>query len=196
MGYGALRVLDEECLAPGAIVDIERRANMEILTWVIDGDVELLVDGATRSLGRGGFACLSAGSGVECATRNQGEMPAHLVQLWLQPTVVNSPPRSRVRQYSNAELEGCFRRVAGSGNAGADIQFRADAKISFARAKAGEPLRYPLPAKRRAWLQVLRGSVNCGDITACVGDAIAVDDPGIIELCAQDVAEIMLVEVT
>ncbi len=196
MGYGALRVLDDEWLAPGAMLDSERRANMEILTWVLDGQVDLLVGDATDSLGRNGFACVSAGSGIDCAMRNSGALPAHVVQLWLQPTVVNAVPRSKVRRYIDAELRGGFRRVAASADAGADIELRADVKVAFARAEAGEQLCYPLPARRRAWLQVLRGNVNCGDFEACAGDGIAVGDASIIELNVRDDAEIMLVELT
>ncbi len=196
MGYGVLRVLDEECFIPGAVLDSERRANMEILTWVIDGDVELLVGLATHALGRNDFACLSAGSGIDCAMRNSGEVPAHVIQLWLQPNVVNAAPHCDLRRYGDAELRGDFRRVAASTDAGGDIEFRAPAKVNFARAEAGERLRYPLLGKSQAWLQVLRGNVDCGDITACAGDGIAIDDAGTIDLSVRDDAEILLVELT
>lgn len=194
MGYGALRVLDEEWLAAGAMLDSERRANMEILTWVVDGQVDLLFGNVTHSLGRNGFACVSAGSGIDCAMRNSGAVPAHVLQLWLQPTAVNAVPRCNLRRYIDAELRGGFRRVAANADAGEDIELRADVKVGFARAKEGEQLCYPLPARRHVWLQVLRGNVNCGDIKACAGDGIAMDDAGIIELSVLDDAEILLVE--
>lgn len=194
MGFGALRVLDDERLAAGVTLDSERRANMEILTWVIDGEVEILVGEATRALGPSGFSCVSAGSGIDCATRNRGDVPVHFMQLWLQPVAVNAAPRCGVHQYADAELLDGFRRIAASADAGADIELRADANVCIARADSGERLRYPLPVTRKAWVQVLRGSVDCGELTAFAGDGIEVRDQANIELRVREDAEILLID--
>ncbi len=194
MGSGALRVLDEVRLAAGVVLDSERRANMEIITWVIDGDVELLVGEATHALGPGSFACVSAGSGIGCAMRNHGEVPVRVMQLWLQPTVVNAAPRCGVRQCGDAELRRGFRRIAASADADADIELRAEATVCVARGAAGEQLRYRLTAQRQAWLQVLRGGVDCGDLTAGAGDGIAIRDQDIIDLRVREDGEFLLID--
>lgn len=192
IGFGALRVLDEGCLAIGATRESERRANMEIVTWVIDGEVELTIGDATHTLRRGGFACVSAGSGIGCATRNRGDKPARMVQLWLQPNTVNAMPRSTVRHYLDADLRHTFRMVATSARTTVESPLPLDADVCVARADSGKRLLYPFSATRKAWLQVLRGSVDCGEITACAGDAIEVCKEEIIDLRVREDGEFLL----
>ena len=194
LGFGELRVLDEACLAGAASLESERRANMEILTWMIDGEVELAIGDKTHVLRKGGLACVSAGSGVDCAIRNRGEGLVRMMQLWLQPMVVNAVPRSAVRQYLDAELRHEFRVVATGARTAAESPLRLDANVCVARADSGERLRYPLSARRRAWLQVLRGSVECGETTACAGDAIEICDEEFIDLRVREDGEFLLVD--
>ena len=194
MGFGALRLLDEQWLVAGATIDSERRANMEILIWMIDGHVDLLIGEVTHALEPGGFACISAGSGVDCALRNPRDVPALFVELWLQPSVVNAAPRCSVHGFADAQLRGNFRNIESSADADAEIELRANAKVWVALGDAGERLRHPLAATEKAWLQVLRGSVDCGDITACAGDGIEVFDQEIIDLRVRDEGEFLLIE--
>src|SRR5688572_11528623 len=120
MGFGALRVLNEDRLDPGAGFDRARHANMELLTYVVAGELahEDALGGACV-VGSGGLQWLSAGHGVEHAERNaSASEPLQLLQIWIQPSRLNHEPAYATREAVPADARGWTLLASGDGRDG------------------------------------------------------------------------------
>ena len=157
MGFGPLRVLNEEHLAPGAAFDAQRRANMELLTFVLDGELvhrdSLGGEGTVRV---GELQWLSAGHGVEHAESNaSGAAPAHVLRVWIQPSRLNHEP-AYAKRATGTGARGWTLLAAGDGRADS-LPIRQDARVSQVRLAHGEGAEYALDASRLYWLHLVTG---------------------------------------
>ncbi len=199
MGFGALRVLADVSVAPGVTLPPQRRANMQILTWVRCG-VLAWSDGAGVSgeLHGGCVQLLDAGHGSEQAERNpSAEHPVELVRLWLQPETVNAVPRRVEAWFDDADRQGRWQTLAGPDDGAGALPLRGGARVRVARILPEAPLDLAAAAGARAWLQVLHGTVRCGERTLAAGDALEWASPPVEgELRAVGTpADLLLVEV-
>lgn len=174
MGFGPLRVLNEDRLEPGAGFDTARLANMELLTLVVAG--ELAHDDAIggRGIVRGGeLQWLSGGHGVQHAQRNASNSePLHLLQIWIQPSRLNHQPAYDKRAATPADARGWTLLASGDGADGS-LPIRQDARIRQVRLDRGETAEFELDVSRLYWVQVVSGRVTANDgIDLQAGDAL------------------------
>jgi len=178
MGFGPLRVLNEDRLEPGAGFDTARHANMELLAFVVSGELAhedaIGGDGAVRS---GELQWLSTGHGVQHAERNASmSEPLHLIQLWIQPSRLNHEPAYGKRAAVPADARGWMLLASGDGADGS-LAIRQDARILQVRLDRGETADVELDLSRQYWVQVVSGAVTADEgIDLVPGDALGLHD--------------------
>ncbi len=178
MGFGPLRVLNEERLAPGATRDPQRRANMELLGYVVDGAlVHRDSAGGETVLHAGQLQWLSAGHGVEHGLSNgSGQAPLHWLQIWIQPSRLNHEPARDRRDAVPADARGWALLASPDGRDGS-LAIRQDACLSQLRLDRGETAQVELDRGRLYWLHVVAGEVTVNADTALrAGDALGLQD--------------------
>lgn len=195
MGFGPLRVINEDRVAPGAGFATHGHANMEILTWVLAGALAHRdSSGGEGAIRPGELQRMSAGAGIEHSEFNaSGGEPVHFLQIWLQPDRVNTPPSYAQQAFDDAALRGGFRLLAGPEGSGAPLSIRQDARLFAARLAAGESASFDVASGRRAWLQVAAGQVALDGATLATGDGVALaNEPGSLRIVAENAAELLL----
>jgi len=196
MGFGALRVINEDRVAPGAGFAPHRHANMEILSYVLSGALAHRDDSGGGGVIRAGeLQWMSAGHGIEHSEHNASDVePVHFLQIWIQPDRLNAAPAYAQREALGEGARGWVLLASPDGAAGS-IAIRQDARLSMARLAGGEAIEHALDSTRRYWLQVLRGAVLVGNRRWSEGDALGfVEEIGVLVVQADDqgVAELML----
>ena len=192
MGFGPLRVLNEIELAPGAVLERERRANVELLDFVIAGEVRRQCGDGTVVLAAGDVHVLGAGHGIEDGLSNPStEVPARLLQAWIQPAKLNAPPHAAHLRGNTLTGGGPFLLAAADRREGS-IALRAPVEVWRARPSAGRPVGVGCCFGRRMWVQVVAGEVEAGGVRAAAGDAVIVLNERGVELAASSAADLLV----
>ncbi len=177
--HGLLRVLNDDVVAPGAGFGEHPHADMEIVTYVLEGALEHRDSMGTHGVIRPGeVQRMSAGSGIRHSEFNaSGDEPVHLVQMWVLPDVTGIAPEYDQRDYSEALANGGLVAVAsGMGHDGAMTIHQGDAALWAGRLAPGAA--FTLPDARHVHLFVARGSVLMDGETLGEGDALRGTDLG------------------
>jgi len=193
--WGALRVVNDDVIAPGRGFGTHPHRDMEILTYVLDGELEHRDSMGNVGVVRpGGVQYLSAGTGIAHSEYNHSaERPVRLVQMWVVPRAKNLAPRYGQVDFSQADRVNRWLTVA-SGEAGvaAPIALWQDATASVARLE-GARLTKPIAADRYAFLYAAEGEVTLGAQTLGAGDAARIEGPFVIDVAGT--GELILWEV-
>ena len=185
MGFGVLRVINEDRVACGGGFAPHRHANMEILSYVVSGGLAHRDStGGGGVIGPGELQWMSAGHGVEHSEFNASDQqPVHFLQIWLQPDRVNAPPAYAQRAASDGG--GAWTLMASPDGHDDSLAIRQDAWVFEARLDEGEALGRPLQAGRRYWVQVVAGDLSVNGHALGAGDALGlVDEAGELALSA------------
>jgi redox-sensitive bicupin YhaK (pirin superfamily) len=196
MGWGALRVWNDDEIAPKQGFPPHGHADMEIITYVRSGAIS-----HRDSLGNSGrtvagdVQVMSAGSGIRHAEMNLEAEPTTLFQIWIQPDRRGGQPSWGARAFPKADRAGAFVALAsGRPGDGDALPIRADARVLGATIKAGDTARYPLEPGRHAYLAAAAGSVEVNGVTLETRDGAAVKDEPLLEVRALQDAEVVLVD--
>ena len=197
VAFGPLIACNEERLAPGAGFAEHPHRDTEIVTWVVEGELEHRDDqGRTARLGAGDVQRLSAGGGVRHCERNGGLGTLRFVQMWLRPDVVGGAP-----EYD--AVTGPLPRGGGGGggltvlcsgvpDAGpAAVRLRVGGATLYA-AKPQGATQYALPAAPRHYLHVVRGTVRVAGVELGPGDAGRLAGAGPLRAATRGAAEYLL----
>lgn len=161
-GFRSLRVINEDIVAPGKGFGTHPHRSMEILSYVIDGELEHKDSlGNGRIIKAGEFQYMSAGSGVLHSESNPlKDKPAHFLQIWIQPNESGGEPRYRDFDTTQKRVKnGLFLLASADGESGS-AEIRQDAQIQFGDVAEGASI--PVSADTKypySWLQVVKGSV-------------------------------------
>ena len=194
MGFGALRVINEDRVAGGGGFPPHHHANMEIVSIVLDGALAHRDSTGTQGIIRAGdVQWMSAGHGIEHSEFNASqEAPVHFLQVWIQPDQVNAAPAYAQRNFDPSLREGRWQDLVG----GSGIAIRQDARIRAVRLGAGESVPVDIAAGRGLWLQVLSGALEIDDEAIAVGDGIGLEGPrGGLRLQASVPSEVLSFDV-
>lgn len=195
MGFGVLRVINEDRVAPGAGFAPHRHANMEILSYVLSGRLAHRdSSGAEGVIGPGELQWMSAGHGVAHSEFNGSkDEPVHFLQIWIQPDRVNAKPAYAHRPASDAP--GWQLLASPDGGAGS-IAIRQQARLYRLALTDGEEAAFDLDPGQRYWLHVVRGRVESGGHALGAGDAVGLVDEegGLVLAGGADGAEVLLFE--
>jgi quercetin 2,3-dioxygenase len=176
MGFGALRVINEDRVAPGQGFGTHPHRDMEIISYVIDGALEHRDSMGTGSVIRpGDVQAMSAGTGVAHSEFNASrEAPVHFLQIWIEPAVRGVTPSYQQKTYTADDKRGRFRLVASPDGADDSVRIHQDARVYAALLDADEEVTLPLEVARRAYVQVVRGDVEVNGRKLGQGDGAKV----------------------
>ncbi len=198
MGFRALRVINEDRVAPGGGFGMHGHRDMEIVTCVLSGALEHKDSlGHGEVLRPGEMQHMSAGRGIRHSEFNPSESePVHLYQIWLLPREKGLEPCYSQKAFSAEARKGKWQVVASPDGAEGSLTIQQDARIFLANMNAGESLAYRIEKERHAWLQILRGTVRLGEDELIAGDAAAISDEASFEVAATSPAEVMLFDLS
>jgi len=198
MGLGALRVWNDDEVAPGTGFGAHPHKDMEIITFVRQGAIthqdSLGNEGSTRA---GDVQVMHAGTGITHAELNKESEATRLFQIWILPDEVGVKPGWAAKEFPREPGQGL--QVLASGRA-ADkasgaLPLYADAAVLAAKLAAGERARYTLPAGRAAYLVAATGEIKVNGAHARARDGVALHEEPEIEIEALEAAELVLVDV-
>jgi len=196
MGHGALRVWNDDEIAPNTGFPPHPHAEMEIITYVRQGAIthedSLGHQGRTEA---GDVQVMSAGSGIRHAEYNREPVPTKLFQIWIEPGVGGGEPSWGAKPFPKSERSGRLVALA-SGFAGdADaLPIRAAARVLGATLKAGDTVAYELGAERHGYLVPAQGSVEVNGVRIFPRDGAAITGEDELKVKALEDTEIVLVD--
>jgi quercetin 2,3-dioxygenase len=196
MRFRALRVMNEDFVAPGQGFGAHPHDNMEIVTYVLEGALEHKDSmGNGEVLRPGELQRMTAGTGVTHSEFNPSpDEPVHLYQIWLYPERPGLEPSYEQKRFPEAERHNRLRLVASRDAADGSLLIHQDARIFLASLDAGHEVQHEIAAGRHAWLQVLRGAVELNGQPLGAGDGAAISDESLLTIKANEesAAEVML----
>jgi quercetin 2,3-dioxygenase len=196
MGWGALRVWNDDEIAAGGGFPPHPHGDMEIITYVRAGAIShedsLGNQGRTEA---GDVQVMSAGSGIRHAEYNRETAPTRIFQLWIVPTNRGGPPGWGTRPFPQADRTGRLVALAsGEAGDGEALPIRTDARVLGARLKPRETIEYALRPGRHAYLVPARGSLTVNGVRIGERDGAAIRDEAMLRLTALDDTELVLVD--
>jgi quercetin 2,3-dioxygenase len=194
MGFGNLRVINEDHIAPGRGFGTHGHKDMEIVTYVVSGNLAHKDDmGNTVGIPPGDVQRMSAGTGVQHSEFNHAEgQTTHLLQIWIEPAVKGIAPGYEQKSFSDAEKRGKLRLVASSNGADGSVTINADAKIYAALLGSGDTARLPLERARKAYVQLIRGTIDVNGESIAAGDAVMLQAESHLTLSDANDAEVLV----
>ncbi len=195
MGWGALRVWNDDEIAPKSGFPPHPHADMEIITYVRSGAIthqdSLGNQGRTEA---GDVQVMSAGSGIRHAEYNLEDETTRIFQLWIQPTQRGGAPAWGAKPFPKGDRSGKFVALAsGLGDEGA-LPIRTEARVLGATLKAGEETTYELGDGRHAYLVAATGEVEVNGVKLAARDGAAIRDEPLLTIKASADAELVLVD--
>lgn len=194
MGFGALRVINDDRIIPGAGFGSHPHHNMEIISYVISGALEHQDSMGNGSVIRAGeVQLMSAGRGVVHSEYNHSkETPAHFLQMWVLPNVHDEAPGYQQGAFtSDGDGNRLVLAVSPDGNEGS-LSIRQDARVYVGRFSENIGYVFTLDPKRRYWMQMAEGVADVNGNEARAGDGFAITEERQLELHTQTAANIVL----
>ena len=184
MGFRALRVINEDRVAPRGGFPTHGHRDMEILSYVLEGELGHKDSMGTGSVIRPGeVQRMSAGTGVQHSELNASrDRPVHFLQIWIVPDRRGHQPGYEQKAFPEAERTGALKLVASSDGRDGSVTVHQDVSLYSAVLRPGDRVQYTLPAGRHAWIHVARGEVDIDGTRLTAGDAAAIDEAKVIEL--------------
>ena len=175
MGFGPLRVINEDRVSPGKGFGSHGHEDMEILTYVLSGALAHKDSmGNVETLQANDLQRISAGTGIVHSEFNGSRTePVHFLQIWLEPAVNGLKPGYQQLSLTEEQKLGKLVLVA-SPEGGGPLKIHQDARVLIGQVEAGQELAHELRAGRQAWVQVIRGAAAVNGQALATGDAAAV----------------------
>ncbi len=194
MRFRVLRVMNEDRIAPGMGFDMHGHRDMEIVTYILEGELEHRDSMGHGSVLRAGeFQRMSAGSGVLHSEFNPSATnPVHLYQIWLFPKSKGIQPSYDQKGFPRERKADRWMLVASPDGTDESLTIHQDARIFLANLSPNKAVEYSLAPERHAWLQVIRGAVTVNDAPLTPGDGIAISDETHLNVVATSASEVML----
>ncbi|MBN1210790.1 MAG: pirin family protein [Myxococcaceae bacterium] len=193
MGFRSLRVINEDYVAPRSGFGTHPHRDMEIITYVLGGQVEHKDSMGTTSVIRPGeVQRMSAGTGVLHSEMNRFGEQLHMLQIWILPERQGLKPSYEQKAFPEKERQGRFRVVASPDGREGSVTVRQDLALYSALLGKGEKAEYPLTPGRHAWVQLARGSGTLNGVAIKAGDGAAISDEGTLVLTANEPIEALL----
>jgi redox-sensitive bicupin YhaK (pirin superfamily) len=180
--FGRLRVMNDDRIAAGQGFGMHGHRDMEILTWVLDGELAHRDSlGHEEVLRPGELQRMSAGTGIRHSEFNPSPTtPTHLYQIWLLPDRAGHQPQYGQTAFPREGRQGRWQRLASPDGRDGSLTIHADSTVSVAELADGQSLTATLSPGRRGWLQTLRGGVTVNGQALSTGDGVGVtDEPGV-----------------
>jgi redox-sensitive bicupin YhaK (pirin superfamily) len=196
MGWGSLRVWNDDEIAPNTGFPPHAHANMEIITYVREGAVT-----HKDSLGNedrteaGNVQVMSAGTGIRHAEYNLEQQPTRIFQIWITPSSNGGSPAWGSQPFPKADRSGRFVTLASGFDDDNDaLPIRAPARVLGATLKVGETIEYAIGEQRHGYLVPASGAVEVNGVRLDARDGAAIKDVAIVRITAIENSELVMVD--
>jgi len=194
MHYGVLRVMNDDIIQPHTGFDIHPHRDMEIITYVIRGELTHEDSmGNKESLGRGAVQYMSAGTGIAHSEKNEGDEEVHLIQTWIFPNAKGLSPRYGSKVFDFEARHNRWLHLVGSDDIGAAIPIYQDANMYVTELDQNRILTFGLEKNRQLYVKVMEGRAKLDGMVFEQGDAAKVSDED-LHVEALESVHILLVE--
>jgi quercetin 2,3-dioxygenase len=192
--FGPLRVINDDRVAPGEGFGKHGHRDMEILTYILKGQLEHRDSLGNGSLIRvGDVQRMSAGTGVLHSESNpSGEEEVHLLQVWIRPEAERLAPEYEQKHFSAADRRGRLRLIASHSGEDGSVHIHQDARVYAGLFDGNEHAELSIAPGRRAWVQLARGALSVNDTRLEAGDGAGTPGPADLRLHDGDHAEVLL----
>jgi redox-sensitive bicupin YhaK (pirin superfamily) len=192
--FRTLRVINDDRVAPGGGFGTHPHRDMEILTYVLSGQLEHRDSmGNGEVIRPGEWQAMTAGTGIRHSEFNPSDdEPVHLLQIWVFPDRKGYTPGYQQRQFADAEKAGTWRLVASPDGEGGSLVIRQDARLYLTKLDPGQAVRHELQPGRGAYLHVATGAVTVNGTKLAAGDGVAVEGELVIEVIGDQTGEVLL----
>jgi len=194
MGFGPLRVINEDRVQPGMGFGTHGHRDMEIITYVLAGRLEHKDSIGTGSvIAPGDVQAMSAGRGVRHSEFNPSPVEqTHFLQIWIEPDVTGIEPRYQQTRIADDEKRGRLRLIASPDGAEGSVGIHQDARVYAALLTGDEAVSHALAPGRRAYVHVVRGGARVNGTALGTGDAAKIEREPTVRVDQADNAEILL----
>ena len=194
MGFGPLRVINEDRVKPGMGFGTHGHRDMEILSYVLDGELSHRDDiGNGSVIVPGDVQRMSAGRGVRHSEFNPSpERPVHFLQIWILPAQTGIPASYEQAHVDAAKKRGTLALIAAPAGEGGAVALHQDARVYAGLFDAGESASLSLASGRRAYVHVARGEVAVNGTRLGPGDAAMLENEASLALADGKGAEVLV----
>ncbi|CAL60669.1 putative pirin protein [Herminiimonas arsenicoxydans] len=194
MGFGPLRVINEDRVHAGGGFGTHGHRDMEIISYVLEGELAHKDSMGTGSVIRpGDVQRMSAGTGVRHSEFNHAkDQTTHFLQIWIQPNVNGIPPSYEEKNFSAEEKRGRLRLIASSDGADGSVLIHQDAKLYAGLFDGAETASLPIAVGRLAYVHVARGAVTVNGVELKTGDAVKLSDVTTVDISDGQQAEVLV----
>lgn len=193
-GFGPLLVINEDRVEAGRGFGNHSHSDMEIISYVLDGELAHQDSMGNGSVLRSGdVQRMSAGTGVQHSEFNHSKSePVHFLQIWLEPNVKSIAPGYEEKHFAPASKQGQLRLIASADGREDSVLIHQDAAIYASILSGDDQLSYPMAPHRKAYVHVIRGNVVANGTPLAAGDAIKLIEGVLVTLDQADAAEVLL----
>jgi redox-sensitive bicupin YhaK (pirin superfamily) len=194
IAYGPLRVINDDRVAPGQGFGKHGHRDMEIITYILEGELEHQDSMGNGSIIRvGDVQRMSAGLGVTHSEFNPSDKQAvHLLQIWIHPEVTRLAPGYEQKHFAAADKRGRLRLIASHAGEDGSVVIHQDARVYAGLFDGAERADFPVSAGRRAWVQVARGALAVDGTLVAAGDGAHTAGPAQLALRDGAQAEVLV----
>lgn len=194
MGFGKLRVINEDWIEAGQGFGTHPHRDMEIVTYMVDGALEHKDSMGNGSVIRPGeLQRMTAGTGVTHSEFNHsGEEKAHLLQIWILPEENDLEPGYEQKLFPVEEKRNGWRVIGSRDGRDGSLTIHQDVVVSSTVLDQGASVDYTFDEQRRGFLQVVGGKISIDGKELAAGDAAAMEDQSAVSITALDEAELLL----
>ncbi|MDX2114599.1 MAG: pirin family protein [Planctomycetota bacterium] len=184
MGFGPLRVINEDRVAPAQGFGMHPHRDMEIVSVVVSGTLEHQDSlGHRGQLGPGEVQRITAGRGVRHSEYNpSGSEPVHFLQIWIEPREKGLEPGYAQQRFDPVASRNSLTLLASPDGAEGSISINQDVRLFRTGLEPGKKLRHDFAPGRRGWVQIISGSVSLGGVTLNAGDGASIAQESAVEL--------------
>ena len=194
MGWGNLRVINEDRIAPGTGFGTHGHRDMEIISYVLEGNLAHKdTMGNVKGIPPGDVQRMSAGRGVQHSEFNHAPNDTtHFLQIWIEPNVTGIEPGYEQKTFSVAEKRGVLRLVASNGGVEGSVSIHADASIYAGLISGAEAATLTLNPARKAYVHLIRGELQVNGQALATGDAALLEGEKQLTLAVGKDAEVLV----
>ncbi|MFZ4286583.1 pirin family protein [Variovorax sp. HJSM1_2] len=198
MGWGNLRVINEDRIAPGTGFGAHGHRDMEIISYVLEGELAHQdTMGNVKAIPPGDVQRMSAGNGVRHSEFNHApDATTHFLQIWIEPNVTGIPASYEQKTFAANEKRGALRLVASPDGANGSVKVNADAAMYAGLFDGEESATLALNPERKGYVHLVRGALQVNGESLSAGDALLLDGEKSVSLSGGQDAEVLVFDLS
>ena len=198
MGFGNLRVINEDRIAAGKGFGTHGHRDMEIISYVLSGELAHKDSmGNVKGIPPGDVQRMSAGTGVQHSEFNHAEgQTTHFLQIWIEPNVTGIPPSYEQKSFPDSDKRGALRLVASPDGVQGSVTIHADASVYAGLFDGDETADMALNPQRKTYVHLVRGDLQVNGQALKAGDALQLEAESRLQLSHGKDAEVLVFDLT